>query len=273
MAHAAPPNTYAGAVNSKLVVANKDDMVPAAPPRPYIDGEGKGKELVLYDPFDVLMVDDDIAECFTRGPKHCSPQRIIHDECSSLECARAESQRLSGCGRGFDLEIQNIWKHYIVGPTMYAVTRKLKVLKHVFRKKWRNKGDLSLNVKLAGEYLASAQTLSQSDRHNSLLRHLEHCCRLVYMKAVKLEQIMLQQRAKIQWLKRGDQCSRVFFCKVASRRVAKRIFQITDGDGRTPADEAETVEEFIGFYQHVLGGERRDRYIDLRYLLHRQDTL
>ncbi|KAL0300237.1 UNVERIFIED_CONTAM: putative ribonuclease H protein [Sesamum angustifolium] len=51
--------------------------------------------------------------------------------------------------------------------------------------------------------------------------------------------VMLQQRAKIQWLKGGDQCSRIFFRKVAMRRASKK---------------------------RLLGGERRREYIDLRYL-------
>ncbi|KAL2246930.1 UNVERIFIED_CONTAM: hypothetical protein Sindi_2545300 [Sesamum indicum] len=64
---------------------------------------------------------------------------------------------------------------------------------------------------------------------------LEHCCRVVYAKAAKLEQIMLQQRAKMQWMKDGDQCSRVFFRKIAQRR-------------------------------NLLGGTRRRLSVDIRYL-------
>ncbi|KAK4384113.1 hypothetical protein Sango_3090600 [Sesamum angolense] len=48
--------------------------------------------------------------------------------------------------------------------------------------------DLSVNVKLAAEFLATVQQLLQIDRHNSLLLHLEKCCKLVFFKATKLEQ-------------------------------------------------------------------------------------
>ncbi|KAL2240902.1 UNVERIFIED_CONTAM: hypothetical protein Sindi_0731400, partial [Sesamum indicum] len=91
----------------------------------------------------------------------------------------------------------------------------------------RNKGDLSLNVKLAKEFLTTAQRLVSMDRRNGLLLLLEHYCRWVLAKATKLEQVMLQQRAKLQFFKGGDQCSRVFH-KIAQRRVTKRIFQIND---------------------------------------------
>ncbi|KAL2248040.1 UNVERIFIED_CONTAM: hypothetical protein Sindi_2656300, partial [Sesamum indicum] len=116
--------------------------------------------------------------------------------------------------------VQNIWHHEIVGIPMYAVTRKLKALKPVFRLQRRNKGDLMMNVQLAKGFLDEAQQLVSSDRQNELYLLLEHCCRVVYAKAAKLEQIMLQQRAKMQWMKDGDQCSRVFFRKIAQRREA-----------------------------------------------------
>ncbi|KAL0287479.1 UNVERIFIED_CONTAM: hypothetical protein Sradi_7124100 [Sesamum radiatum] len=57
------------------------------------------------------------------------------------------------------------------------------------------------------------QNLLQNDGHNDLLLELERVARLVLVEASKLEQIMLQQRAKIQWLKGGDQCTRIFFQK------------------------------------------------------------
>ncbi|KAL2224532.1 UNVERIFIED_CONTAM: hypothetical protein Sindi_3020900 [Sesamum indicum] len=118
--------------------------------------------------------------------------------------------------------VQNIWHHEVVGIPMYAVTRKLKALKPVFRLQRRNKGDLTLNVQLAKSFLDEAQQLVSSDRQNELYLLLEHCCQIIYAKAAKLEQIMLQQRAKMQWMKDGDQCSRVFFRKIAQRRTMAR---------------------------------------------------
>ncbi|KAL0415269.1 UNVERIFIED_CONTAM: hypothetical protein Slati_3358800 [Sesamum latifolium] len=52
--------------------------------------------------------------------------------------------------------VQNVWRHTIVGTSMYAVTRKLKALKPVFREQRRRKGDLSNNVKLAKDFLEIA---------------------------------------------------------------------------------------------------------------------
>ncbi|KAL0287556.1 UNVERIFIED_CONTAM: hypothetical protein Sradi_7121700 [Sesamum radiatum] len=77
---------------------------------------------------------------------------------------------------------------------------------------------------------------------------------------------MLHQRAKMAWLKDGDQCSRIFFRKVAKRRASKRVFQINTADGRPLTSQPEVTNEFIRYYEELLGGSARDSLIDLRYL-------
>ncbi|KAL2253034.1 UNVERIFIED_CONTAM: hypothetical protein Sindi_0098100 [Sesamum indicum] len=162
--------------------------------------------------------------------------------------------------------VQNIWQHNIIGTPMYAVTRKLKALKPIFREQRRNKGDLSHNVQMAKGFLEAAQILVSSSRRDELYIQLEHCCRLVLAKATKLEQIMLQQRAKMQWMKFGDQCSRVFFRKIAQRRSSRRIFQINDDQESTHTDPEEVINVFVTYYQSLLGGDRRRTAIDIRFL-------
>ncbi|KAL2237614.1 UNVERIFIED_CONTAM: hypothetical protein Sindi_0953100, partial [Sesamum indicum] len=129
--------------------------------------------------------------------------------------------------------VQNIWQHEVIGVPMYAVTRKLKALKLVFRQQRRNKGDLSHNVQLAKGFLDEAQNL---------------------------------QRAKMQWMKEGDQCSRVFFRKIAQRRAGRRILQINDENGSTHIEPEEVIHEFVSYYQNLLGGNRRQILVDINYL-------
>ncbi|KAL2246967.1 UNVERIFIED_CONTAM: hypothetical protein Sindi_2549000 [Sesamum indicum] len=129
--------------------------------------------------------------------------------------------------------MENIWQHEVIGVPMYAVTRKLKALKPVFRQQRKNKGDLSHNVQLAKGFLEEAQNL---------------------------------QRAKMQWMKGGDQCSRVFFRKITQRRAARRILQINDENGSTHAEPEEVIHEFVSYYQNLLGGNRRQTLVDITYL-------
>ncbi|KAL0294972.1 UNVERIFIED_CONTAM: hypothetical protein Scaly_3112500 [Sesamum calycinum] len=167
---------------------------------------------------------------------------------------------------GFLASVHNIWQHPVIGTPMYSVTRKLKALKPMFRQQRRKKGDLAMNVKLAAGFLEVAQILLQADRHNSLLLQLENCCRLVYLKATQLEHVMLRQRAKLQWLKGGDQCSKAFFRRVATRRANKRLFQISDSDGLVQTNPTTISSVFVTYFQDLLGGDRTDRALDLHYL-------
>ncbi|KAK4382253.1 hypothetical protein Sango_2889200 [Sesamum angolense] len=96
--------------------------------------------------------------------------------------------------------------------------------------------------------------------------NLVKCCRRVYSAAVKLEISMLQQRAKLRWLKHGDQSSKVFFRKINSTRVKQRVFQITTASGELLATQHDVTQEFISYFQNLLGGSTTHRMLDLGFL-------
>ncbi|KAL0290139.1 UNVERIFIED_CONTAM: hypothetical protein Sangu_2586400 [Sesamum angustifolium] len=227
----------------------------------------------LWKRLDRLLVNDAWLSQWPNSHYHCLNARtsdhsplVIRGDTATHTVSMFRFDNYLTMSSDFTPSVQNIWRHRIEGTAMYAVTRKLRALKPVFRSLRRKKGDLSLNVKLAAEFLGKVQQLLEGDRHNAFLIRLEKCCKLVFFRATKLEQNMLQQRAKIQWLKGGDQCSRIFFRKVAMRRAAKRVFQITNEAGRILTEQDEVVDEFVSFYQRLLGGERRREFLDLRYL-------
>ncbi|KAL0290465.1 UNVERIFIED_CONTAM: hypothetical protein Sradi_7049700 [Sesamum radiatum] len=142
---------------------------------------------------------------------------------------------------------------------------KLKNLKSVFRQRRKEKGDLASNVSLAKEFLEKAQALYEEHKEDILLL-LVKCCRMVYCAAVKMEYMMLQQRAKLSWLKHGDQSSRVFFQKINSRRARQRVYQIHTPQGECITDMQRVTEEFISVFQNLLGGSRRQQNINLSWL-------
>ncbi|KAL0289021.1 UNVERIFIED_CONTAM: hypothetical protein Sangu_2632900, partial [Sesamum angustifolium] len=77
---------------------------------------------------------------------------------------------------------------------------------------------------------------------------------------------MLQQRSKLQWLKGGDQCTRLFFREVAARRPALRVIQINNSRGELLTSPQDVRNEFIGFYEQLLGGTRRRVVVQLDHL-------
>ncbi|KAL0393190.1 UNVERIFIED_CONTAM: hypothetical protein Sradi_2541800 [Sesamum radiatum] len=203
--------------------------------------------------------------CLTPRTSDHSPL-VLKGDSRNMQVSMFHFDNYLASSPGFLASVHSIWRHPIFGTPMYSMTRKLKALKLVFRQQRRSKGDLAMNVKLAADFLDVAQNLLQYDRHNSLLLHLEHYCRLVYLKATKLKHVMLRQRAKLQWLKGGDQCSKAFFRRVATRRANKRVFQISDDDGNEQTDPATICSVFVDFFEGLLGGARTDRALDLQYL-------
>ncbi|KAK4384352.1 hypothetical protein Sango_3069400 [Sesamum angolense] len=149
---------------------------------------------------------------------------------------------------GFLGLVENIWKHHIPGTAMYEIVCKLKLLKAEFRRQKKRTGDLTANVRKAKDFLDKAQSLFTIHKEDIFL-NLVKCCRRVYSAAVKLEISMLQQRAKLRWLKHGDQNSKVFFRKINSTRVKQRVFQITNinGDSHKSARDVESAPGPDGF--------------------------
>ncbi|XP_011079169.1 uncharacterized protein LOC105162747 [Sesamum indicum] len=70
----------------------------------------------------------------------------------------------------------------------------------------------------------------------------------------------------MEWMKGGDQCSRMFFRKIAQRRTARRILQINDVHGTTHMEANAVSHEFVVYYQFLLGGVRRCEVMDFRYM-------
>ncbi|KAL0292135.1 UNVERIFIED_CONTAM: Transposon TX1 uncharacterized protein [Sesamum radiatum] len=125
---------------------------------------------------------------------------------------------------GFIASVQGIWRHHIVGTPMYSVTRKLKALKPIFRQQRKMKGDLSANVKLAGEFLE------------------------VFLPPRKIVMTLAVAFGALLQTCVPKGCLR------SNRRANKRIFQISDEAGNTFMEPNEISNVFVAYYQRLLGG-------------------
>ncbi|KAL0346366.1 UNVERIFIED_CONTAM: hypothetical protein Scaly_1652600 [Sesamum calycinum] len=77
---------------------------------------------------------------------------------------------------------------------------------------------------------------------------------------------MLKQRAKLRWMKHGDQNFRVFFRKISSTRTKQRVFQITKATGEVLTEKHEVTEEFVSYFHSLLGGTRPHKVMDISFL-------
>ncbi|KAK4409410.1 hypothetical protein Sango_0014000 [Sesamum angolense] len=81
-----------------------------------------------------------------------------------------------------------------------------------------------------------------------------------------MEEIMLHQCAKLQWLKQGDQNTKAFFRKINATRIRQRIFQISTPSGVVLTNMNEVTEEFVSYFKTLLGGTRTRRDFNLAFL-------
>ncbi|KAL0293592.1 UNVERIFIED_CONTAM: hypothetical protein Sradi_6927600 [Sesamum radiatum] len=79
-----------------------------------------------------------------------------------------------------------------------------------------------------------------------------------------MEVNMLKQRAKLAWLKGGDNCSKIFFRKITARRAYQRVYQIQNDDGHI-LTEGTAVSEFVNYFKKLFGGSHRHSQ-NLEYL-------
>ncbi|KAL0386462.1 UNVERIFIED_CONTAM: hypothetical protein Slati_4601500 [Sesamum latifolium] len=166
---------------------------------------------------------------------------------------------------GFLNAVRGVWRHQIYGTKMYGLVCKLKALKGTFKAQRKIKGNLSNNVCLAKEFLDKAQGLFDMFKEDILLQ-LVQWCRAIYCKAVEIETSKLRQRAKLNWFKNGDQCSKIFFRKINTKRAKERVYQISNSVGDVLTEVDQVVAEFLSFFQSLLGGLRRRRSLNFDFL-------
>ncbi|GJX99397.1 retrovirus-related pol polyprotein from transposon TNT 1-94 [Tanacetum coccineum] len=127
--------------------------------------------------------------------------------------------------------VKDVWDQHICGFHMFRVVKKLKCLKKPLRKLLYEKGNLNANVVRIRADLDSIQASLDVDPFNATLREAEAKCVVEFNQAVLLEERLLKQKAKVQWLAEGDANSAYFHKAVKSRTSRSRIDVIINSEG------------------------------------------
>ncbi|KAL0293375.1 UNVERIFIED_CONTAM: hypothetical protein Sangu_3239200 [Sesamum angustifolium] len=110
------PRTGDPIPNSNLVFEHpgaKDDMGNNERPHQRMD---KGKQIVIYNAFDILRDADEDADESIRGPNTCTPRMFPHVEHNDLECSGPQQEGSSGRRARPCLRIQMEWFVDYSGP-------------------------------------------------------------------------------------------------------------------------------------------------------------
>nr|GEU59754.1 hypothetical protein [Tanacetum cinerariifolium] len=155
--------------------------------------------------------------------------------------------------------VSNVWHQTISGFWMFKVVRCLKLLKNPLRKLLFDHGNIHKNVKKL-RHLDEAQQALDSDPSNVELREEEAAYLHAYQDAILMEERLLVQKAKIDWLKLGDANTAYFHNVVKSQTARNRIDSIVDNNGAT-IDGDQVPLAFIDHYTEFLGANSMIREI------------
>ncbi|GJT60790.1 hypothetical protein Tco_1004323 [Tanacetum coccineum] len=126
------------------------------------------------------------------------------------------------------------------------------------------KGDVFDRVKRYRCELKEIQCAMEQDPNNETLRN-KSCELLIKYNEAKKEDIILHQKAKVEWLNEGDR-NTFFFHKVLKDRKHKgRIMAICDESGNRFENE-EVADQFLKHFKEFLGNQDKvepmDKYMD-----------
>ncbi|XP_074306320.1 uncharacterized protein LOC141641562 [Silene latifolia] len=153
--------------------------------------------------------------------------------------------------------IQSEWGKSIAGVRMYQVVTKLKNLKKPLKALNKQKfSDIETAAELARFLLDSLQTKLHLNPHDLALREAEQQAAKKYSTLHKAQLSYLRQKAKVEWLKDGDENSDFFHRQIKARHIQNKVLSIKDIHGKLHTDHVHIEGSFLEFYTDLLGSNR-----------------
>ncbi|GKB88702.1 RNA-directed DNA polymerase, eukaryota, reverse transcriptase zinc-binding domain protein, partial [Tanacetum coccineum] len=156
--------------------------------------------------------------------------------------------------------IKKAWEVDIEGHMMYKVVKKMKLLKPTLNKlSWVN-GNIFERVRKLRECLKEIQNEVDKHHHDEDIK--AKSCKLLseYYDAMKDENNLLMQKAKIEWLRDGDRNTEFFHKIIKGRMHKNRIVSICNEKGERFEND-KIAEQFVKHFQEFLG--KKDVVTDL----------
>ncbi|XP_074266616.1 uncharacterized protein LOC141589895 [Silene latifolia] len=154
--------------------------------------------------------------------------------------------------------VNGIWSQYVQGTPMFQVVNKLTKLKKELKLLNKNRfHDIENKMHISKLALTTVQEKLISQPMNEELIDLEKNLIEEYIGAKNACHQFLAQKAKVDWLKLGDENTQFFHSTIRQRRAHNKVFQILDSDGKLCVDNAAIQEAFVSFYKGLLGSSKK----------------
>uniref|UniRef100_A0A803PID8 Uncharacterized protein n=1 Tax=Cannabis sativa TaxID=3483 RepID=A0A803PID8_CANSA len=151
--------------------------------------------------------------------------------------------------------VKKTWQQgHFAGTKMYRVITKLKALKKAFKEL-----NSQFFCDIQAQEIQARNTLDecQDKLHQQLfdtdLQLLEQAAKDDFVSKHKSYLTFLHQKAKLTWVKDGDENSALFHTSIRQRRRQNQVLSITNADGKRVDEPSEVKDAFINYYIGLLG--------------------
>ncbi|GAB2284026.1 hypothetical protein Dimus_039637 [Dionaea muscipula] len=158
----------------------------------------------------------------------------------------------------FEQLVKTRWSMRFHGCPMFSFTRKLKLLKPDFRHlNEMHFAHISKRVSRMKEELAAAYQRLYDDPDNPALQQLVAELKQRSFRLAEAENSFLAQKAKIHYFKNCDRSSAFFHALIRKKACKSHIASVFKTDGTQTASINEVAEEFLVFFQQLLGVQQQ----------------
>ncbi|XP_056695598.1 uncharacterized protein [Spinacia oleracea] len=160
----------------------------------------------------------------------------------------------------FNDTIQAAWNTQVSGRKMFMLVSKLKTVK-IALKDLNKSGfsDVQAADLNAHHDMVAAQELMHANPTYQCLSNKELEAIQEYKIKHKAYLDFLSQKAKLAWIKAGDENTTLFHQSIKSRNIQNQVYSIHDKEGRWRDKPGEVSEAFIEYYKLLLGSVQESR--------------
>ncbi|XP_077226303.1 uncharacterized protein LOC143859508 [Tasmannia lanceolata] len=152
--------------------------------------------------------------------------------------------------------VERAWKEKVSGSPMYRITQKLKLVKEAI-KIWNKNifGRMDVKLPVVRRNLEDLQAQVKANPSNLELRKKADDLKDFFILTARQEEAILRQKARNNWLTRGDTNSQFFHAAVNARRNRNNIYRTTNDHGEISSNPADIANAFVNYFSSILNSD------------------
>ncbi|KAK1288881.1 hypothetical protein QJS10_CPB19g00364 [Acorus calamus] len=152
--------------------------------------------------------------------------------------------------------LEGAWGIVIEGSAMFRLAKKLQ---HTMRilKRWNLEhfGLAQDRLQLAKEALCAFQASLHLNPLNPNLIAAESLARETYSRTLKLEEEVIRQKARLDWLQSGDRCTKFFYAQFAGRKANNTLRTVILPDDTELMEQWKVQNYTVDYFKSLLNKE------------------